>query len=947
VAKYWVPVATVGTGNWSDTAHWSDSDGGAGGASLPTSGDNVIFNTNSSPASYTVTVDVAANCADMIWANPASGSPTLAGSSALNIYGSLTRVAGMGWTYSGTRTHLATSGTKTITSAGTTDLGPITFNGSGGTFQLSDNWTTSANITLTAGTFAPNTYAVILTGTAQTITGSFTFATLTRTGTATFTDSLTLNANQTVTGTLNLTGNSSSNRLMVKSNTLGTARTINCTGATVNITDADLQDIVISGSPTVGTNTRSGDCGGNTGWTFTTPADKFWVPGATGGTGSWSDATNHWALSDGGAAGANNYPLPQDTAKIVASSVTAASKTITMDEPRYGSIDFTGVLNTPTVTLGFAGTYMWDIYGSLNLSGINTASIGSSGYAVEFCGRGSYNLYTGGVTMPQLNINAPLGTCTVQDAFVSSSPINLLIGTLTFNNINVSASRFLSNYTTTRALNLGTGTFTLTNNNIAIWNSTVSLSLNATGSTVVISNSLTDTNTITTGGKTFNNLTIQGAGAYATTISDSNTFNTINIDASAAAKTLKITNGTTQTVANFTRDAGTNVVTITNTSSTTAGILAKSGGGTISLDYVALTYNTGSPANTWHCGANSTIGAGVTGWSKEFVQMTAEAIGITESGVMAPMAWVLKVGAEAIGITDSFIKRALSVRYTPNVVGIADSLMRRALSNRLIAETVGIADSAIKRALSVRLFADDIGITDAENTRFALLKSCNEAIGVTEDAIRRSWLTKITAEGIGIADSFIKRAWSIRLTPDSIGLVDSFFKRAFSIRPESETVGVTDSGTRRAWSVRMLAENLGISDSIIKRAYSNRLVSEAIGLTDSIIKRMWSVKPTAEQITLSDMSIRRAWAVRMAAEVIAITDSLVRRMISSRLIAETVGVIDSMLSLRWLMKISNEVIAITDSMRGILFQVLRTAVKKARMKVSRLPFTRIDKEGFL
>jgi hypothetical protein len=881
--KYWV----LGTGNISDTAHISDSDGGAGGASLPTSGDNLNFTVNSHTTSYTVTVDATANCADMTWANPASGSPTFTGGSDVNIYGSLTCVAGMGWTYSATITFKATSTGKTITTAGRA-MRHLIFDGVGGGWTLQDTLTLldgrdlvlfngtldTGNYNISGGsgfnfyiyagtktlnlgsstidygsgvfncstptglTFNPGTSIikgtgtftgggqtyneVQLNGTAHTLTQSNTFATLTRTGTATKTDSLTLAADQTVTGTLNINGNSSSNRLMVKSDTLGTARTINCTGATTNFTDVDFQDITISGSPTTGTNVRVGDCGGNTGITFTAAADKFWV----GNGGSWSDATNHWATSTGGSPGVANYPLPQDTAKINADSISSGSQTITMDEPRYGSIDFTGVLNSPTVS-----------------------------YSNDLAHFGAYT-QSNGVT-----------------------------------------------YTTNSKLDYYYGSAV--------------------------------------------NLSIAGANEFTTVLGRSFAFNTINIDASAAAKTLKITNSTTQTCANFTRDAGTNVVTITNTSGTTAGILAKSGGGTISLDYVALTYNTGSPANTWHCGANSTVGAGVTGWSKEFVQLAAEALGITESGVMAPMAWVLKVGAEAMGIADSIMQRAFSVRYVPNTVGIADSLMRRALSNRLIAETVGIADSAIKRAWSIRLFADDIGITDAENTRFALLKSCNEAIGVTEDAIRRSWLTKITAEGIGIADSFIKRAWSIRLTPDSIGLVDSFFKRAFSIRPESETVGVTDSGTRRAWSVRMLAENLGVSDSIIKRAYSNRLVSEAIGLTDSIIKRMWSVRPTAEQITLSDMSIRRAWAVRMAAEVIAITDSLVRRMISSRLIAETVGVIDSMLSLRWLMKISNEVIAITDSMRGILFQVLRTAVKKARMKVSRLPFTRIDKEGFL
>lgn len=34
--RYWIG----GTGNWSDTSHWSASSGGAGGASKPTAADN-------------------------------------------------------------------------------------------------------------------------------------------------------------------------------------------------------------------------------------------------------------------------------------------------------------------------------------------------------------------------------------------------------------------------------------------------------------------------------------------------------------------------------------------------------------------------------------------------------------------------------------------------------------------------------------------------------------------------------------------------------------------------------------------------------------------------------------------------------------------------------------------------------------------------------------------
>ena len=54
-SKYW--VATSG-GNWSATSSWSDSSGGASGASVPTVGDDVIFDANSiTTGSSTISVD--------------------------------------------------------------------------------------------------------------------------------------------------------------------------------------------------------------------------------------------------------------------------------------------------------------------------------------------------------------------------------------------------------------------------------------------------------------------------------------------------------------------------------------------------------------------------------------------------------------------------------------------------------------------------------------------------------------------------------------------------------------------------------------------------------------------------------------------------------------------------------------------------------------------------
>jgi hypothetical protein len=63
----------------------------------------------------------------------------------------------------------------------------------------------------------------------------------------------------------------------------------------------------------------------------------------------------------------------------------------------------------------------------------------------------------------------------------------------------------------------------------------------------------------------FTSLTIQGSGNYPLTITGSNTFTTIYIDASSVAKTIKFTDGTTTTYSTLSRDAGTNYITLTGT----------------------------------------------------------------------------------------------------------------------------------------------------------------------------------------------------------------------------------------------------------------------------------------------------------------------------------------------------------------------------------------------
>lgn len=87
-SRYWVGNA----GNWNDTAHWSATSGGASGASVPTSSDDVYFDANSCPsASQTITVNVNGTCgAFTVDALSDTATISFSGAFSISFYGNFT-----------------------------------------------------------------------------------------------------------------------------------------------------------------------------------------------------------------------------------------------------------------------------------------------------------------------------------------------------------------------------------------------------------------------------------------------------------------------------------------------------------------------------------------------------------------------------------------------------------------------------------------------------------------------------------------------------------------------------------------------------------------------------------------------------------------------------------------------------------------------------------------
>jgi hypothetical protein len=170
---YWVG----GSGSWdaTTTTNWASSSGGAGGAGVPTSLDDVIFdagsNTGTDPFTVTVTgtSSAPAVCKDFSTGGAGGaldGAMTLLASvatSTLEIYGSLSLPATnfVASAYTGVVIFKATTTGKTITTNGVTFVsGSITFDGVGGEWTLGSAFTgaTAGTMTITNGSFATNNF---------------------------------------------------------------------------------------------------------------------------------------------------------------------------------------------------------------------------------------------------------------------------------------------------------------------------------------------------------------------------------------------------------------------------------------------------------------------------------------------------------------------------------------------------------------------------------------------------------------------------------------------------------------------------------------------------------------------------------------------------------------------------------------------------------------------
>jgi hypothetical protein len=201
-------------------------------------------------------------------------------------------------------------------------------------------------------------------------------------------------------------------------------------------------------------------------------ANRYWV----GGTGNWSDATNHWSATSGGSPGATK-PTTNDVITVDASS---GSGTITIDEATASLGSFLFNNANMSMMCNFSITVSTAGGGNLTISAANVINMGS------------------GITH---NLSAFAHTSNTIDTLdLTNTTINLSQATGAIWNINNTVTTFI-----------------------------------ITGSTIAMTaTTLTGNCSFGTLAKTYNVVTLKSGNGYTTTINGAQTFTTLNLTTTAA-----------------------------------------------------------------------------------------------------------------------------------------------------------------------------------------------------------------------------------------------------------------------------------------------------------------------------------------------------------------------------------------------------------------------------
>lgn len=686
------------------------------------------------------------------------------------------------------------------------------------------------------------------------IAGANTFGALTFTGTASKTCELTLsNASQIVSGAFTSNGNSATNRNLIKTGTLGTTYTI--TAGTVTVTNSDFKDITGAGAGSWDLSAitgKSGDCGGNSGITFTTGATQT----ATG-TASFTWSTHGWT---------SRVPLPQDD--VVINNAFVAGRTVTLDMPRAGkSINWTGATGSPTWDMSTASSF----FGSATLlSGISLS--GTS--AITFEGRGSFTLTSAGIDWGRALTFAMVGgTMTLQDALSQASySFSHTDGTVVGNGFNVTSNNITSTSGRTRGLTLGTGTWTYGGTG-TIWStSATNLTIDATGSTISLSNTSASAKTFAGAGKTYNDITIATGGAGAVTFTGANTIARILVTG-GSTKSIVLPGSTTTTLTGtqpFPSGAVSNLITFTASS----GSATVSAANLIDADYVSLTNIVGAGAGIpFYAGTHSTDGGGNTNWSftsrsSDPTASVSDSVTITEDVTLLKTVFVSR--SDDVTLTESIGAVVILLSTVSDAVTVSESIGATQVFTSSASDTVTLTES-VSRLLTIVLdVSDSVGVTESVviGTGFLSVETfdavsaseslaelltllpagLSDAVTVTESALLLVTMfvslndAATISENVGMTQVFDSSVFDAATVSESIQNLLTMFVSANEVATLTESISATGDFT---W-LALVVDNISITDVATFASGLLVFVYDTVTMSDATFEPLiWTIESGA------------------------------------------------------------------------------------------------------
>lgn len=576
--RYWVG----GTANWDvnigtlTAPKWAATSGGGGDQSVPTSTDAVFFDSKPAPTWPASTAYTAATTAIV---SPTTGN---------NFYYECTTSGTTGTTEptwpttvgntvtDGTVVWTCRSPTITIVS-GNTGAQSIDCTGFTRTIAGSGAITVSGSVTLVTGMTWSYTGTLTINATGTLTSAGKTFAGITKLIGST---TLTLADNLTMTGALGLTAGT----LDINSKTLtaGTFSSVNSNNRTLAFGASGVLNLTSTG--TVFTTSTGGNL-------FVTSGSK------TVNVTSTANNLSTISVLTGAILQANAVDF----------NFQAGSYNITLGGTNR-NVNFTGYS-------GALNNQTRDWVGNVTFSTGMTLTAGSN--VNNFSSTGTQTITTNGRTLDfPLNHNGSGGTLRLLDTLTQGTTRSFTHtnGTLDLNG----QTLIVGTYATaagTKNITFNAGILRVAGGGTTAFNNAVNTGFSTTAGTGSGEIQMTNSGTKTFAG---NNATYSCTLAHnntgALTLSGNNTFTSISN--TSGARTFTFTSGTTTTVTNWlaTGNAG-NVVTVNSTTAGTQHFLSKSGGGTVSVDYMSIQDSNASPStSTWYAGTNSTNVSNNFGW---------------------------------------------------------------------------------------------------------------------------------------------------------------------------------------------------------------------------------------------------------------------------------------------------------------------------------------------